>query len=316
MVKQEKNLPGASPFTLSSPPEWFSISRPGYIGKRRETIESELNEKYGKENWRIVHFWQTKTISLEEALDLYEESYNQFLKDNNDLLEWLVTTASDVYDSAPSNIEAGLNYYHQENKQAHYQDIAIRRVIKCLGRSFSGDHLIQVRGRHAEGAKLSPGRVPFHLTNEILNPHLKGWWKKNSVEDFWQSNKILQIKTTILLKLASPLLAVLVRSDLKLGKGKFAVQASHGAVSAIFQPTRKTPWLGKWLNSSRKLEVITVPSPEILSKIKDYTHYCEINTNLIADAGMTQLPPGTQTCAALGPGPDFLIKSILHKFSI
>lgn len=44
------------------------------------------------------------------------------------------------------------------------------------------------------GQSLSPGRVPFHFKTFIETPHKTGWWDDNSIECFWQSNKILQVK--------------------------------------------------------------------------------------------------------------------------
>lgn len=28
----------------------------------------------------------------------------------------------------------------------------------------------------------------------IVKPHLSGWWNEDSIEDFYQSNKVLQIR--------------------------------------------------------------------------------------------------------------------------
>ena len=62
------------------------------------------------------------------------------------------------------------------------------------GYIFKGDKLVKLRS-HAEywGQNLSPGKVPFHLPESIVVPHLEKWWDYNSIEDFWQSNKVIQI---------------------------------------------------------------------------------------------------------------------------
>jgi len=64
------------------------------------------------------------------------------------------------------------------------------------GWSFQGDKLVQIR-KHSEywGRNLSPGKVLFHLPQLIAVPHLVGWWDHNSIEDYYQSNKVLQIKS-------------------------------------------------------------------------------------------------------------------------
>lgn len=43
---------------------------------------------------------------------------------------------------------------------------------------------------------LSPGQIPFHFPEKIIQPQLEGWWEKDTVESFYQSNKILQIKNS------------------------------------------------------------------------------------------------------------------------
>ncbi|MFQ6010159.1 MAG: hypothetical protein ACE5J7_03520, partial [Candidatus Aenigmatarchaeota archaeon] len=60
---------------------------------------------------------------------------------------------------------------------------------------FQGKKLVQIRSHKSYwGKNLSPGRVPFHRPELIVEPHLEGWWDDNSVECFYQSNKILQIR--------------------------------------------------------------------------------------------------------------------------
>ena len=79
------------------------------------------------------------------------------------------------------------------------QDIAVRRCLKRLNRSFQGDHLVQIRGHDSEGFRLNPGQVPFHEPDSVLRPSLssRSWWQENSVEDFWQSNKLLQVRSSV-----------------------------------------------------------------------------------------------------------------------
>jgi nicotinate-nucleotide adenylyltransferase len=110
----------------------------------------------------------------------------------------LCATASDVYDIQPSNVESGLDYHKQECTATHLQDIAVRRVLVRLGRSFKGDHLVQIRGHESEGYRLNPGKVPFHEPESIIEPTFAPgrWWDAHSVEDFWQSNKVLEVRAS------------------------------------------------------------------------------------------------------------------------
>jgi len=77
----------------------------------------------------------------------------------------------------------------------HLQDIAIRRVVERRDWKFHGSELVQIRGDTTLwGSRLDPGKVPFHRPELIVSPPLVSWWNKNSIEDFYQSNKFLQVK--------------------------------------------------------------------------------------------------------------------------
>ncbi|PIN68735.1 hypothetical protein COV93_08270 [Candidatus Woesearchaeota archaeon CG11_big_fil_rev_8_21_14_0_20_43_8] len=173
---------------------WRTISRPGFFGKRRDEIKSGFDEKYGKDNWRRAYQWGREIIPREMAMQLYEDGYLMHFKRHLSVLEWLISTACDVYDNAESNVHSGLDYAAQENDSCHLQDISIRRCIVRLGRYFEGDHLVEIRSKSSEGAHLSPGKVLFHMQEMIKKPGLESWWNPGMIEDFYQSNKLLQVK--------------------------------------------------------------------------------------------------------------------------
>jgi len=171
-----------------------TIERPGYAGFRRDKRIRELNKQYGANNWRIAWQWGDLVIPQNITVQLYEDAYYEFFKSNPEDLGCLVRTASDVYDISPRDVESNLDYSIQNTNATHLQDIAIRRTVLRLGRKFEGDHLVQIRGKDSEGAKYNPGFVPFHLPDLIAKPSLTGWWQEDSIEDFYQSNKILQVR--------------------------------------------------------------------------------------------------------------------------
>ncbi|MBU4502455.1 MAG: hypothetical protein KKA79_07700 [Nanoarchaeota archaeon] len=179
---------------------WKTIERPGYFGKKREELAEKWNEEYGKGNWRLAYEWGKLVIPREEALQIYEDGYYEWFKKYPAKLEWLISKACDVYDTAPSNVHSGFDYSKQETPNTHLQDIAIRRSIMRLGRGFDGYKLIEIRGKDSEGADYSPSIVPFHLRSMIYHGKImdyggKGhWWDPYTIEDFYQKNKLLQIK--------------------------------------------------------------------------------------------------------------------------
>jgi hypothetical protein len=113
----------------------------------------------------------------------------------------LIREASEVYDTDLSNINSGFDYTAQEGPRTHIQDIAIRRVVRDEGLAFRGPAPVRIRqelGTHPLSMTLSPGRVPFHRPELIIQPQLTGWWHPDTVEAFWQSNKILMVKEPVI----------------------------------------------------------------------------------------------------------------------
>ena len=189
--------------------KWVTIDRPGYFGAKRDEIVSAFNSQYGQNNWRLAWEWGRLTVSISEARILYEDAYYEYLKANRGTLDWLVSQFENVFDNARSNVDSGFDYDIQEARSAHLQDIAIRRAVLRLGFWFSGSGLLEVRSS-GEGVVLSPGNVPFHLPDLIYRGETKyqgelrdfsanpPWWIKrgikNSVEEFYQQNKVLQVR--------------------------------------------------------------------------------------------------------------------------
>ena len=59
----------------------------------------------------------------------------------------------------------------------------------------TGKELVRIRNHEEKfGKLLSPGRIPFHLLDLIVQPALEGWWNEGSVEQWYQSAKVLQAR--------------------------------------------------------------------------------------------------------------------------
>ncbi len=175
--------------------EWKTIGRPSFFGKKRDSIQAGYDEKYGELSWRLAHEINGTVYNFDTIIQLYEDAYYEYLRNHVGVLNLLVHEAKEVYDNAETNVQCGFDYKAQENNSNHYQDISVRRVIWRLGRKFEGDKLVQIRHNSESqvGAMLSPGRVPFHLPHYTIKPVKVGWWQSGTVEEFWQSNKVLQV---------------------------------------------------------------------------------------------------------------------------
>lgn len=287
--------------------EWAILGRPGYAGKNKKKRRNELQKKFGKDNWKIAHLVEGKLLSREEALFHFEESYYVFFEKNPEILEWLIYTAKDVYDTDPSNIHSGTDYTIQETEAAHLHDIAIRRALQRMSKDFQGEKLLQIRGEESEGFILTTGQVPFYKPKLIHNPQIKGWWEKNSIESFWQSNKVLAVKLKKLEQLTSDLVAIILRQDVHMGKGKFSTQAAHAAVSLFMEKNVN------WNLDENPFEIWTIKGEVNLNTTYSLFDSMNVQCVQIRDAGKTQLTPGTKTAVGVGSINVALFDSVMAK---
>ena len=103
---------------------------------------------------------------------------------------------------------------------------------------------------------------------------------------------------------------IVVRTDLKMGKGKIAAQVSHACVLGTEHVRRSHPeWYQEWWSGQEKV-VLKVSGIKDLQKVKMHAIDLNIPWSEVTDAGHTQIAPGTTTCISLGPAPENLIDRI------
>lgn len=106
-------------------------------------------------------------------------------------------------------------------------------------------------------------------------------------------------------------MVLVVRNDLKMGKGKVAAQCSHAAVSAYKQVQRRNPELLKqWEYCGQPKVVVKTPDEEALIELLGHAKEAGLPISLIQDAGRTQIAPGSRTVLGIGPGPASLIDTV------
>lgn len=177
--------------------EWVSLARPGFFGRKRDEKIRQLNERFGIGNWRLV--WgdgERELEFLDACREFYEESYFRHLSARPEDIDF-ICSFGECIDNAPTNVKCGLDYSIQEAFSTHIQDIAVRNVLARLGRRFEGDpgNILVIRTKDDNGFRFGPGNIPFYAPERIIQPSRHPWWAaEGSVEDFWQSNKILQVK--------------------------------------------------------------------------------------------------------------------------
>jgi len=111
--------------------------------------------------------------------------------------------------------------------------------------------------------------------------------------------------------------AIVVRKDLKMGKGKIAAQASHAAVTSCEIARKKfKDWYKAWLKNGQCKIVLKVNSEKELLQLKHDAEKLGLPTALIRDCGLTQVSPGVITCLGIGPAPSELIDKLTGKLKL
>jgi peptidyl-tRNA hydrolase, PTH2 family len=105
-------------------------------------------------------------------------------------------------------------------------------------------------------------------------------------------------------------LALLVRTDLGMGKGKIAAQAAHAAVAAALRNQGSAAFV-TWLRVGQPKIVLKVGSEEQLRHVCAAARSAGLPVEVVRDAGRTQVAPGTPTCCAIGPAAEEEVDSVV-----
>ncbi|KAG6435052.1 hypothetical protein SASPL_106701 [Salvia splendens] len=101
-----------------------------------------------------------------------------------------------------------------------------------------------------------------------------------------------------------PLLEVLVvRNDLKMGKGKIAAQCSHATLGLYKKILNRAPKsLGRWEMCGQVKVVVKIESEDDMLVLQERAKSLNLPTHVTIDAGRTQIAPNSRTVmAVLGP---------------
>ncbi len=111
--------------------------------------------------------------------------------------------------------------------------------------------------------------------------------------------------------------AIVVRADLKMGKGKVAAQVAHASLSAAEEARlRRSSWYAGWKDGGQAKIVLKVGSEESLRELLQRAKAAGLPAALIEDRGLTQLEPGTVTCLGIGPAPEMEVDAITGKLKL
>ncbi len=108
--------------------------------------------------------------------------------------------------------------------------------------------------------------------------------------------------------------AILVRKDLKIGKGKIAAQVAHASLGAYKKADKKLR--DKWEREGSKKIVLKVENEAELIKFHEFAIEKKLSNFLVIDAGLTQIPRATTTCLGIGPAEDEKIDEIVKDLKL
>ena len=112
-------------------------------------------------------------------------------------------------------------------------------------------------------------------------------------------------------------LVLVVRQDLKMGKGKAAAQCSHATLAAYKRARRKCPdRLKVWESTGQPKITLKCDSEEELMLLMVKARSLDLVSYVVADAGRTQIAPGSHTVLAVGPAPGQLVDQVVTRQSV
>ncbi|MHC1600657.1 MAG: peptidyl-tRNA hydrolase Pth2 [Candidatus Methanospirareceae archaeon] len=92
---------------------------------------------------------------------------------------------------------------------------------------------------------------------------------------------------------------IVLREDLKLSKGKAAVQTAHASILSYERATMRDR--KNWKVQGQKKVALKVQSLEELYDVRDAAEKQGLPCAIVEDAGLTEIPPGTVTALGIGP---------------
>ncbi len=114
-------------------------------------------------------------------------------------------------------------------------------------------------------------------------------------------------------------LSIVLRADLSMSCGKAAAQASHAAVECTLKALNSAKWrkwAEQWLEEGQKKIVLAAYSLEEILELEAKARSLGLPAEVIRDAGLTEVPPGTVTALCVGPAPDEIVDSVTGRLKL
>lgn len=110
-------------------------------------------------------------------------------------------------------------------------------------------------------------------------------------------------------------MALVVRTDLAMNKGKIAAQVAHAAVE-LFRKQVDSKSVAHWLRQGQPKVVLKVDSLAKIEALQEHANKLGLCNTVIYDAGHTQVPEGSLTVLGLGPETEDKINDIVGHLKL
>ena len=110
---------------------------------------------------------------------------------------------------------------------------------------------------------------------------------------------------------------LVLRTDLKMSRGKIAIQVAHAAVGAAeLARKHQKMWWRRWFREGQKKVAVKVATLDELMRLREEAVKADLPTCIIQDRGLTEIPPGTVTVLGIGPVPTALVDKITRDLPL
>ena len=111
-------------------------------------------------------------------------------------------------------------------------------------------------------------------------------------------------------------MAIMIRSDLNMSKGKVLAQVCHAMVDATVKTYTGTTIFHKWQADGEKIVVLKVTNEKTLDTIIEIANRKGVQNGIVVDAGLTEVSPGTKTVGFVGPDREDKIDKLVGQLKL
>ena len=98
--------------------------------------------------------------------------------------------------------------------------------------------------------------------------------------------------------------------------GKIGAQCGHATLACYKRFLKSDPILRRWERAGQMKVALQVKSEDELEILQAQAISLGLVAEVIADAGRTQIAPGSHTVLGIGPGPESLINQVTGQLRL